>query len=304
MVVCMAIVAVTALVGSATLQARTRLSNWDVSYPLVVGNERTGDRAWQGRVYGIEVTDAATPPELLQRFADGHSVVIPGARIAAFDLSGAAPYRDKTGNVPDLTWAGDSKAHGNSTLAAVTSKHSWLRTEGAATTLIRRLSDSNAFSLRIRCASNDLSQDGPARIVSNSIDAGHRNLTLGQGRSNLVFRVRTPQTGDNALNPEFGIPAVFTDTEPREILVTYDGATARATVAKSGRVYGFELSPGSSLVAAMNAPAQAGRAGDVQTRVYRGFIRATRHARVRALPKLADSAGVERVLGLRVHPPI
>jgi membrane-bound metal-dependent hydrolase YbcI (DUF457 family)/glycopeptide antibiotics resistance protein len=254
----MGAVAASALLISAVLQSQTQLSNWDLSYPLLVGNERTGDRPWRGRVYEIEVTDAATPPELLQRFADGHSVVIPGARIAAFDLSGAAPYRDRTGNVPDLTWAGDSKAHSNSTLAAVTSKHSWLRTEGAATTLIRRLSDSNAFSLSIRCASNDLSQEGPARIVSNSIDAGYRNLTLGQGRSNLLFRVRTPHTGNNALNPEFGIPAVFSDTEPREILVTYDGVTARATVAKSGRVYGFELSPGSSLIAAMNASALLG----------------------------------------------
>jgi glycopeptide antibiotics resistance protein len=251
-VLCMAALAVAALVGSATLQARTRLSNWDATYPLVVGNEQTGDRAWRGRVFGIEMTDAATPPDLLQRFADGRSVAIPGVRIAAFDLTDAAPYRDQTGQLPNLTWTRESPEH--SANAAVTSKHSWLRTEGPATTLVRHLRDSDAFSLRIRCASNDLSQAGPARIVSNSIDARHRNLTVGQDRRDLVFRVRTPHTGDNALNPEFRIPGVFSDTEPRDILMTYDGATARVTVAKSGRVYAFELSPGSSLIAAMNAP--------------------------------------------------
>ena len=39
-----------ALLLSATLQAGTRLSNWNPKYPLLIGNEYTGDRPWRGRV--------------------------------------------------------------------------------------------------------------------------------------------------------------------------------------------------------------------------------------------------------------
>jgi hypothetical protein len=243
----MAAFATFALLVSATLQGLTRLSNWDVSYPLLVGNEQTGDRSWRGRVYSIELTDAATTVASLWRFAEGRSTVIPGRVVAAFDLTGSAPYQDRSGHVPNLTWTVSSAAHGQ--YVETTPKHAWLRTEGPAS-LGRRLHETNAFTLRVRCATDDVAQSGPARIVSNSLDAGHRNLTLGQSGPFLSIRVRTPHTGKNALNPEFGIPAVFTDREVQDILVTYNGARVQAAVAKSGSVHDFELTPGSSLAAA------------------------------------------------------
>lgn len=45
-------------------------------------------------------------------------------------------------------------------------------------------------------------QSGPARIVSLSTDARHRNFTLGQEGAELVFRLRTPRTGDNGTGAE------------------------------------------------------------------------------------------------------
>ncbi|MCP5109643.1 MAG: hypothetical protein GY953_02285, partial [bacterium] len=35
------------------------LSNWDPSYPLLVGNERTGDRSWRGEFYLLAIYDLA-----------------------------------------------------------------------------------------------------------------------------------------------------------------------------------------------------------------------------------------------------
>ena len=251
-VVAMAAFTVLALLVSAALQAQTRLSNWDASYPLVVGNERTGNRPWRGRVYTIEMTDAATPQGALQRFAEGKPTVIPGTRIASYDLSGDAPYRDDSGHLPSLTWAHTSPVNG--THGARKATDVWLSTEGPADAVGRRVRESNAFSLRVRCASDDLSQGGgPPRIVSNSMDSERGNLVLGQDSRQLGFRFRTQQTGEIPFPPDFVIPAVFSDNGLRDILVTYDGATVRAAVAKSGRVHRFELTPGSSLVAAMGS---------------------------------------------------
>jgi hypothetical protein len=240
--------AIAALIGSAALQARTRLSNWDDTYPLLIGNERTGDRPWRGRVYRIRLTDRAASAASLRLFAEGSAPAMPGAPVASFDFAGAPPYRDAAGSVPDLVWTGrPGFTHAR---AVSVSEHAWLRTEGAAPGLVGELGRSNAFTLHVVCATDDETQKGPARILSNSVDPLHRNLTVGQQGRGLVVRVRTAHTGENAAAPEIVIPSVFSDTGLRDILVTYDGATLRTAVANTGRVLRFELSPGSQIAAA------------------------------------------------------
>jgi hypothetical protein len=122
-----------------------------------------------------------------------------------------------------------------------------LSTVRPAREIARRLQESQAFSLRIVCAADDPNQLGPARIVSNSPGPGLRNFTLGQEGRNMVFRFRTPHNGLNGSRPEFVIADVFGDNHPREILVTYNGATLLAAVRNSDRLYRADLTPGSSL---------------------------------------------------------
>jgi outer membrane protein assembly factor BamB len=49
---------------------------------------------------------------------------------------------------------------------------------------------------------DDARQTGPARILTFSSDPYHRNFTLGQEGDRVVFRLRTPETGENGMNPE------------------------------------------------------------------------------------------------------
>jgi VanZ family protein len=240
---------VPALLVSGVLQARTRLSNWSLDYPLFVGNEGTGDRPWQGRVLSFELTDAATPLESLREFARGRPLAVPGHQVATFDFTGSAPYKDASGRVPELDWT----QHLSPPVAPgirLTGRP-WLRTKGAAPEIARRIRASNAFTLRVLCAAGDTSQGGPARIISNSLDHFHRNFTLGQEGGDMIFRVRTPATGLNANRPQFVIPGVFSTKRMRDILVTYDGATLFAAVASGGGVYRRQLNPGSSLLAGL-----------------------------------------------------
>lgn len=48
----------------------------------------------------------------------------------------------------------------------------------------------------------NVTQGGPARIVSFSTNASSRNFTLGQEKTDLVMRLRTPQTGGNGTSPQ------------------------------------------------------------------------------------------------------
>jgi outer membrane protein assembly factor BamB len=58
------------------------------------------------------------------------------------------------------------------------------------------------ITLEAKLETASLDQRGPARIISQSIDAYHRNFTLGQEESWLVLRLRTSKTDDNGRHKE------------------------------------------------------------------------------------------------------
>ena len=66
-----------------------------------------------------------------------------------------------------------------------------------------------------------------------------------------MFRLRTPDTGVNGYPLEVHVPGVFADRRPREILVTYDGATLLMATADTDQVSRTELSPGASVALAI-----------------------------------------------------
>jgi hypothetical protein len=245
----MAAFLVVALVISAALQARTRLSNWSVEYPLLIGNEGSGDRPWRGRVFALAMSDAATPLASARRFSSGEPIVVSGTEIAAFDFNGEPPYRDAAGNLPDLEWT--QRPNTSHDAGIRLAGRSWLRSDGPASGLVRRLRETNAFTLRVKCATDDTGQYGPARIISNSVSRSLRNFTLGQQGTDLVFSLRTPGTGTNGAPLEVFVPGVFSDGRPREILVTYDGASLLTAMAHADRMSLTELTPGASVALAI-----------------------------------------------------
>ncbi len=225
---------------SGALQTRTQLSNWSAEYPLLIGNEETGDRPWRGRVLGLTMTDSPTAVASVRRFADGGDIVLPGTSVAAFDFSGDAPYEDATRSVPNLRWVHRSTAN------------AWLQSDGPAAILAQRLRASNAFTIRVRLTSDDSNQHDTARIVSNSVSPFWRNFTLGQLGDDLIVRLRTRVTGDNGARFQMYVPDMFSTKEVRDILVTYDGATLLAATHAGHVVSRMSLGPGSAVAAGIS----------------------------------------------------
>jgi glycopeptide antibiotics resistance protein len=241
-----------ALLTSAALQARSRLTNWSLEFPLLVGNEQTGDRPWRGRVYHLAISDAAATPMTVERFSDGASIGLPGSTIATFDFSGVAPYRDATGQLPDLKWTEQTTESRDAGVMLTGGR--WLRSEGPAAVLAERLRKTNAFTIDLSCAAEDPNQGGPARIVSNSWSPFVRNFTIGQDSSDLIVRVRNVQSGPNGTPPETILPGVFSSHDRRDILISYDGATLMAAVAQTHQKVHTGFGPASAL-ALLFAPA-------------------------------------------------
>jgi hypothetical protein len=134
---------------------------------------------------------------------------------------------------------GWSVEHGNLATAV-----RWLQSAVPPVWLVERLKDSCCFTLVTTVATDDTSQSGPARIISLSKDPTIRNFMLAQDNGDLVFRLRTPATGENGTNPELRIPNVFVGEGRQRIRVIYDGASLSVHVNGEQRSAPYKISPG------------------------------------------------------------
>ena len=92
--------------------------------------------------------------------------------------------------------------------------------------LFNRIDASKAYTVEAWVIPDDTAQDGPARIVSYSIDTGTRNFTLGQNAIYFQLRNRSQNTSNNgtpALEPLE--PQVSTNLQ--HVVATFDEATGR-----------------------------------------------------------------------------
>jgi glycopeptide antibiotics resistance protein len=260
--------ALLAFLISLLLQNGTHLSNWDQTYPLVLGNEQTGDRPWQGYISELYIADRAiSSEEIALAFANqGPDAEVENSLLASYQFAGEAGlsreaiYYDQTGHLPALHWQGTPDgARGRASASGRPPPQSWgglrggggvflapdhwLKTATSVDFVTQMLSRSSQFTLSATVAAANTEQSGPARIVSISNDPFHRNFTLGQAGTDLSHRRRTPVTGQNATEPEMSVPDVFVDTTPHHLIVTYDGVTIGIYIDDLQRSYTFNFSP-------------------------------------------------------------
>jgi hypothetical protein len=233
------------LLISIVLQSETQLRNWDPTFPLVLGNESTGNRPWQGYISELYVANRAISTEEVKRaFAKKGPIFtsIENSLVAAYQLTGATNYYDQMGHLPDFTWQGIPADAQEGEGVFLASDH-WLKTTTSVAFLAQKIVETSQFTLSTTVATADIEQVGPARIISISKDPLHRNFMLGQQKTDLVLRLRTPVTGNNGDHPELIIPDVFKDTTSHHLIITYDGFALKVYIDRFQRSYTFELMP-------------------------------------------------------------
>lgn len=232
-----------AVAVTLSFQQCIRLQNWSSEFPLLIGNEQTGNRPWRGQVSEVSLYDRALSKEHIVKLLSGNGTEDFSVQslVAFYDFTNMW-NQDVTGRLPQLVWKGMHE--GALTKEGIFLDHeSWLETADAAEILTKRINDAGQFALYIKAATYDLTQTGPARIISVSKDPSNRNFTLGQQRRDLIFRLRTPLTGENGTNPQMTVPAVFSDKNLHKIIVNYDGAALRIYVDHIDNRYVLGLTP-------------------------------------------------------------
>jgi hypothetical protein len=177
------------------------VSNWDDSFRFALANELTRDRTWLGEYRRVAIYDralsaddvakvaragpgaAAPSPLALYTFGEGEGVTV-------HDTSGGDDPLDLTIADPAaVEWlAGGGLAVRRSTLIA---------SAASAAKLIAGIRKTVAFTVEAWITPANVTQGGPARIVTLSRDPGQRNFTLGQGGAAYEVRFRTTTTSPN-----------------------------------------------------------------------------------------------------------
>jgi len=97
-----------------------------------------------------------------------------------------------------------------------------VRSKGIPSELYRQLVSGQGLSLEVWLATGGLSQRGPARMVSYSLNTDRRNFTLGQNGRDLEMRLRTTRTDLNGTNPSTRAKGVIRLNETQHLVITYD----------------------------------------------------------------------------------
>jgi hypothetical protein len=237
---------------------------------LLVGNELTGDRPWQGSISDISIFDRAiSKAELAQIFSEGSPLNSP---LAFYQLKGQGNYRDPMGNLSNLSWQGKQlNSHAEDDDIAFLTPERWLATEKPASLVTEKIRQTSQFTLIANVATANTNQTGPARIISLSENPYQRNFTLGQEGSSLVFRLRTPVTGENGANPELIVPGVFADTNFHRLVVSYADSVLDLYVDKPENFHYLDLTPRTVLLSFL-FPKEAYDAKKIKSLYYGGVF--------------------------------
>ena len=201
-----------------SIDNRTKVSNWDTNFYLVVGNEATGNRSWSGKIAYLCISQKSFYQQQLEKIlANENSCKIlendPDNLLTAYSFSDGQKLVLDPQNTTSLE---------DSTGIIVNPKH-WFKTKNPASELTRNIKNSSQFTIITKIATANLTQEGPARMISLSKNQYWRNLTIAQWRKDLSIRMRTPLTGGNGTKPEIRINNFFTDTNFHQIAISYNG---------------------------------------------------------------------------------
>ncbi|WP_036485376.1 VanZ family protein [Myxosarcina sp. GI1] len=213
--------------ASYILLINVNLSNWNENFQLIIGNEATGDRPWQGYIKNFQISDRALSASEIERVFLENKIPTEKVNISyTFDRQKKS-YISSTITAEKLVWQKNNSSNKNTSTslknnAVFVGGERWLVSQNPVSNLTNKLRSSDRFTLSAIVATNNLQQIGPARIISVSENIFRRNLTIGQERSHLSFRMRSPLTGENGSQPELIIPRVFSNTDFHHLLITFE----------------------------------------------------------------------------------
>jgi len=220
------------------------VSNWDQDLRLALGNELTRDRPWLGELHRVAIYARALNSEEVSRYAKGGRQEVPADPVVLYDFrrGPAEVIRDmsRMGEPLNLTINDASAVQWLDGGGLRINKPTLISSSQPAAKLIEAVQRSKAITIDAWIKPANVTQAGPARIVTISKDTSARNLTLGQKAGAYEVRFRTTRSSPNG-EPSLSTPGggdagpavVGLRSERGDLAVLYFAAGGRVRV-KSG----------------------------------------------------------------------
>jgi concanavalin A-like lectin/glucanase superfamily protein/VanZ like protein len=223
---------------AAIIPASADIGEWDCNYPLLVGNELTYDRPWQGKIRGMaiyprelttsEIRNLSHIPMTPENISSRNAAEAVALYSFVTSSSNQTLVHDHAG--PRLDLAKKKQVLGGPQLngdAFHFREPLLIKSTVPARAICNAIMASQAFTVETEIASNNLMQGGPARIISNSIDLENRNFTLGEEQGDLVLRIRTPLNGSDGSNIPFKTQGNALAGGWKHVIASYADGTAK-----------------------------------------------------------------------------
>jgi glycopeptide antibiotics resistance protein len=204
------------------------LSVWNLNMPLLVGNELSGDRGWNGAVWEVALADRAADDDEIMSLCRGAPPrgIFAEHLLGHYRLRGDAPYSDQAIMLPDLQWVARPLLINDQ--CVLISPNEWLRSMSPATKANYRIGETCQFTLTATAASfigdphSERRPPNPApwRIVSISDSVSRQNVLIGQEEADLAVRVRTALRS----TPTLYIQNVFANSDAHHLAVVQRGS--------------------------------------------------------------------------------
>ena len=235
-----------------SLLVNVNVNNWNSNFPLIVGNEATGDRPWEGKISQLHISDRALSVSTLNDVFQQQEAfwLKSGNSIASYLFDDAGVDKSITSIInqePVLVWQDSASAKlepdplANPSQGVIVNRDRWLMTSGSASTIINKIKQNNQFTISTVIATKKFEQPEHSRIVSISNSPFYRNLTIAQKQQDLILRLRTPVTNENGSQPEMLIPNVFKDFDFHHLVIIFDGDKISSYVDSPENEYSFDF---------------------------------------------------------------
>ncbi len=227
------------LAGMMLLPLRmTRLSVWDETFPLLIGNEATMDRPWEGRIDQIAVYNRVLSRSQIRDLyqAGPEAVRIKERRGLGsvvqyhFCKGGQDTIRNLSENSGRLGLIGADVVRYKDEPGIHLQNGQCLKSIQSAKSLTHAIRNTSQFSVEVWIQTDRLDQTGPARIVSLSKNPVLRNFTLAQEGEDIDFRVRTRAAGWNGSYIHLVAHSALRDREMHHLVATFHYGVAKLAV--------------------------------------------------------------------------
>ena len=201
--------------------------NWDSDFHLLVGNEATQNRPWNGNIYKMAIYNQALNDQAIESLSrNDYRQISPEQStkglIGEYLFNDIQPKMiDESGDQLQLIAPESYQERRQERDGFMVKNNIFFKSTSPASHVIEPLKQTNQLTIAVWIKPENLNQAGPARIVSLSKDVDHRNFTLAQSGAMLNFRVRTPLTGLNGSEVQLLTNQAITAEKSQSIVATF-----------------------------------------------------------------------------------